>query len=648
MDAWSALWFWPVLPDDDVAPPTVEEWIATLEQILGRSLGVVKHKNAKKNPGEDQLVMGTAASWYELDTIEVMFSAGGAANPETLVDNTPWLRRATTIADEQRFFHWELDFVVAFDRGGFDLQVRNPPWVRPRSDVDALLAEGNPWFQLAVKPTQAAIREKREETLALPGLQDLVIDGTSEVSATAAFVGSPTIYPHLAGLQPDLYRCFMEQTWRHSNDSGITSLVHPESHFVDEKAQTLRGATYRRLRRHWQFINELRLYEEIHHLVDYGVHVYGSEEEPSFLQASSLYHPDTVQRSLDHNGDGVEPGLKDDHGKWDLRPHQNRIIKVDREVLSAWHALLESDDVPVEKTRMVYTVNRAAGDVLEKIAQAPRVAELKPRFSSGWHEKNDRTKGYFDVEWGVAKDWDDAILQGPHLHVATPFFKSPNSTMRNNLDWSDIDLHALEPDALPVTSYKPAGDRDVYDANYTHWDIDGESVPARNYYRIAWRNMAVNNNERTLISAIAPSGITHIHGVTRLAASSNALTVGIGAVMSSIVADYTIRTAPKGTISGITVSRLAAKRQFLPSQVLLRYLRLNTLTDIFADLWRDVWEELAPDDSAEPHPFTLDAWTGGIDYSGRPALGDVGPEWTPDTPLRRETDRRQADRKSVV
>src|SRR5690625_83211 len=657
MDAWCALWFWPltarlttrqVIKDgvasvERITPPSFDEWLAALEALVGT------HQERKKDAQPGGQTLSQAQEWDDLNTAERLdMQFSGALDLKQVRAQHSWLEVCEAVADEHGFFHWELFFGPVFaDRGGFDLQVGNPPWVRPRSDVDALLAEGNPWFQLAIKPTQAAIREKREETLALPGIQDLVIDGTSEVSATAAFVGSPTIYPHLAGLQPDLYRCFMEQTWRHANAAGITSLVHPESHSVDEKAQTLRGATYRRLRRHWQFHNALMLFEVSDH-VKYGIHTYGSEREPSFLQASSLYHPDTVERSLIHSGDGPEPGIKNNDGTWNLNPHKNRIIKVDREVLSSWHALLESDDVPVEKTRMVYTVNRAAGDVLEKIAQAPRVAELKPFFSSGWHEKNDRTKGYFDVEWGVAKDWDDAILQGPHLHVATPFFKSPNSTMRNNLDWSDIDLDALEPDALPVTSYKPAGDRDVYDANYPHWDIDGESVPARNYYRIAWRNMAGNNNERTLISAIVPSGITHIHGVTSLAASSNALTVGIGAVMSSIVADYTIRTAPKGTISGITVSRLAAKRQFLPSQVLLRYLRLNTLTDIFADLWRDVWEELAPDDSAEPHPFTLDAWTGGIDYSGRPALGDVGPEWTPDTPLRRETDRRQADRKSVV
>ena len=49
--------------------------------------------------------------------------------------------------------------------------------------------------------------------------------------------------------------------------------------------------------------------------------------------ASWLYHPDTVARSLVHDGSGPEPGLKDADGNWDLRPHRSRIITVTDETL---------------------------------------------------------------------------------------------------------------------------------------------------------------------------------------------------------------------------------------------------------------------------------------------------------------------------
>ncbi len=72
-----------------------------------------------------------------------------------------WLTVCERVAAQQGFFHWELDFAPAFARGGFDLQVGNPPWVRPRADIEALLAEGDPWWQLALKPSEQEKAAKR-------------------------------------------------------------------------------------------------------------------------------------------------------------------------------------------------------------------------------------------------------------------------------------------------------------------------------------------------------------------------------------------------------------------------------------------------------------------------------------------------------
>src|SRR5690606_151189 len=115
----------------------------------------------------------------------------------------------------------------------------------------------------------------------------------------------------------------------------------------------------------------------------------GSAKEPGFLHAVSLYHPETVIRSLRHDGTGPEPGIKDDEGKWDLRPHSARIMVVDDRVLQSWAELVEGDRTVGRRTRMVYTVNRSVSDVLTKLTNAPQVGDLKPRFSHGWHESID-------------------------------------------------------------------------------------------------------------------------------------------------------------------------------------------------------------------------------------------------------------------
>jgi len=67
--------------------------------------------------------------------------------------------------------------------------------------------------------------------------------------------------------------------------------------------------------------------------------------------------------------------------------------------------------------------------------------------------------------------------------------------------------------------------------------------------------------------------------------------------------------------------------------VVLRALRLNCVTDAYAYLWAECWDEAFLDDSP-----ILER------YDERP----IGPEWTADTPLRRAEDRRNAQAENDV
>src|SRR5699024_4750838 len=268
MNAWCALWFWPVLPDDEIAPPTFHQWLETAQKILGTSLEVVKHKDKRRDPGADQRSFGSARDWDELDMVEMMFGVGGAANTHQLIEKTKWLKRCVEIAKEQRFFHWELDLAAAFDRGGFDLQVGGPTWVRPDLDVAALLGEFDPWWVLANKPSNAEKKDRREQTLDRQGARDAVLAGSRDVAAMAEFVGSAAMFPEMQGTRPDLYRNFMARMWGRAAAGGVITLVHPPSHLTDARAYVLRLETYGRLRRHWRFINDLKLFMEVDNHVE--------------------------------------------------------------------------------------------------------------------------------------------------------------------------------------------------------------------------------------------------------------------------------------------------------------------------------------------------------------------------------------------
>ena len=613
MDAWCALWYWPLTTQ--VTPPSLEEWLDSLERLLGKQV-----KDAKGTDG----TLVDASSWAELETMEeVELGLAGARRVETVIDEHEWLTVVRNVTDTQGFFHWELDFATVFAHGGFDLQVGNPPWVRPNVEFETLLADGDPWWMLTKKPSLADRQERLPRTLARPGVLATVLDGAAETEVLAEFISDQTVYPIMEG-RPDLYRAFMCQVWEHQNDQGISSLIHMETHFTDAKTPGLRAVTYRHLRRHWQFINELQLFDIDHHNA-YGIHIYGSEQPPLFLHATSLYHPETVIRSLKHDGSGEEPGFKDPHtGTWDLRPHSARIGSINEEVLKTWQSVTESDDW--RSTPMVSTVNSAAARTLTTLATQPRIGSLDLHFSTGWNETTDFQKGLFSKQWGAAS-WDDAILQGPHFHVSTPLYKQPNESMKHNLDWTSTDLEVLPANAEPITQYKPAGDRTTYDRLYTRWDDSS----ARDHYRIAWRAMAANTGERTLIPAIIPPGTAHPNGV--FSSGSATITgrslVAAQASLSSLLADFTLRALPKSGIYFPDFSRLPAlpHNNPLTTRVVLRALRLNCVTDAYADLWAECWSDSFVTDSP-----ILER------YDERP----IDPKWTAGTPLRRAEDRRNA------
>ncbi|MCD2262880.1 class I SAM-dependent DNA methyltransferase [Dietzia aurantiaca] len=622
MDAWCALWFWPltgarlVVDDEAVTPPTLDQWINGLEALLGKAYSDAPKARGRYGASEGQYRLGDDLTWEEINSAEDIDRAlAQEARIETVLREHPWMVVCERVAGSSGFFHWELDFSPVFARGGFDLQVGNPPWVRPRTDEDALWGESDPWWILVHKPTQAAKAKRRELTVTRPGALDIFADGIAETVVTSKFLNDATQYPLLVGQQPDLYRAFMQRTWRSAGDDGIVTLIHPESHFTEKKAAPLRRETYMRLRRHWQFINTLKLFD-IAHLFVWGIHCYGPKRNsPSFLSATNLYHPTTVIDSLIHNGTGPLPGLKNDDDYWDLRPHSDRINHVDRETLELWKSILEDEDTPTLDSRMVYSVTREAEGVLRKLAAAPRIKELGLQYSAGWHETADKKKGYFDTQWAVPASWDDVILQGPHFSVANPFAKQPNPTLRSTGDWTAIDLEAMPPDFIPATAYQPnrADPSLNYDAGYRLiTQQDAEPVSARSVIRVGWRRMAAMTGFRTMYPALIPSGAAHVHMVESAASSTQSDRTDLliaGSSLSSLLIDFLLRSTGGGDIHGSTVEGLPhGPRSVLMDAAVARFLEINCLTSVYSPLWEEV----------------------------------TGTGWTPEIPLRKAEERRQA------
>lgn len=623
MDAWCALWSWPVTTS--VAAPDWDQWVGGLEAVLGIAPKADKFEKC------GQISIAGDLSWYELDSAEDTDRTFSQAKPiAAAIREFPWLGVAADIAQAQGFHHWELDFAPVFTRGGFDLQVGNPPWVRPDWDEAAVLADFDPWWQLANKPPEAVKRGKLAESLAVPAQCAILLDERANQAGQNEHLGSAIDRPVLGGLQPDMYRCFMERTWRSMAPAGTVSLIHPESHFTEARANTLRRESYRRLRRHWQFRNELKMFAEINHTRSFGVHVYGARSDTRFMQAAALYQPEVVTRSFRHDGDGPAPGVKDPEGQWDIRPHAERIIEVTETELAGWAALIDEPGTPAAEARMLYPVNRASADVLEKVAAAPRLSDIGFQWTAGWHESADRKLGHFESRSAVPDRWPDVILQGPHLTVATPIYQESNPTMRNNVDYSGINLETLPIDFIPRTNYQAARPTTEYLAAYPHWGDE----PSSSYYRLAWREMCDTATVRTLQSALLPPGPTHVHAVHTLTlVGDNRKLAVLAGVSHSLVTDFMIKVIGNNHIKASTWLRLPCPIDHaLTDHLVLRTLRLNCQVEPFTDLWNELYEE----------SWQQDSWTPNIPTHTGTTLAAPGPTWTAQTPFRLAADRRQA------
>ncbi|MDT0611325.1 Eco57I restriction-modification methylase domain-containing protein [Streptomyces lancefieldiae] len=635
MDAWCALWFWPVGQPDTPTPPSMEEWLSFSEAVLGVPAAKAKARPSGRIGGgaaglEDEFGLFADTGEFEKLAMDDEFDRlmSQCVDLPSVMLRFPWLSEIDRISRREGFFHWELEFAHIFERAGFDLQVGNPPWVRLDWEDHISLAEFDPWFGLNEKASEKSKNRKREAALSDPNIMQGYLADLGFWAGLTESLRSPIYHAVLDGLRTNLYMNFMERTWRNLGKRGVIGLLHPESHFSDPRAGVLRAATYGRLRRHWQFRNEVRLFEEVHNTFEYGMHIYGPPRVPSFLNMSSVFHPDTAERSLVDSGGGEVPGIQFEAGGWDTRPHCDRVIKVDVSTLTSWAALMESPGVPAVHARMIRPLAVDDSEALDVIAQIPqRLNGYVFWWTSALNEKTSKDDGLIEWRTHFPSSWSEVVLQGPHFTAGNPFNKQPNPGCRSNKDYSVHSLEELAEDALPRTNYARSSSLESFKLAQPTW---GDRI-ATDYFRVIWRNMTSSELERGLHAALIPPGPTHVHTVHTMALADNRSTAIFGGLWAALPFDYLVK------VSGASKVNIELAQNFpaplthpLTSPLLLRILRLSCLTSDYAPLWKELFEPA----------WLADRWTD--PDSPRPPIQAVDRTWSMATPLRTEYDRRMA------
>ncbi|MAU84681.1 MAG: restriction endonuclease subunit M [Gordonia sp.] len=653
MDAWCALWFWPLTgsvedsDDGHPGPPDLDEWIVTLEELLGAA-GITKVDKSQASfqdlaEGFDELAL--------IDDREREFS--GMRSIPDLVVRHQWLGTARAIAQDQGFFHWELDFATEFKRGGFDLQVGNPPWVRPAWNDDAALSEFDPYFTLQAKISTPVFDTRRHSVLRDASNRGRYLRDLSGWAGTVERLGSPIEHPRLIGLKVNLYTNFMEKVWRNAREEGVSGLIHPEGHFVDPKAGQLRAAAYELQTKYFNFIEANRWFDGVESPSQtFGLHFYRKSKRAilGFDMVTNLQSVDTLDGSYVVQSDSDDiPGTSYAWGQRDLRPHSSRIMHVDSSVLGECAKLFDPVGTAANEARLFRPVTKEHLEILSVLSgQRRRLADIGYRWTLVWDEKKAKTDRRIEWRTKYPPSWSEVVYQGPHFTVATPFAKEPNEFCKSKNDYSAWDLEVLPEYVIPRTNYQRACERDQYEAGISRWD----GRLATDYWRIAWRRRVDYSTYRTFEAALVPPGLAHVHTVHSCTVSTcvspvhtvpdfsaraedmlnTALVAGLWA---SLPFDYLVKVSGKSDVHADLIDRLPAPIDSDASPYLLqRTLRLNCLTRDYAPLWEGLHLACFAEDEWSP---SFASYLAGADIM---AVGER--KWSMLTPLRTDLVRRAA------
>lgn len=612
MDYWCALWFWPIDKAEEL--PSRSEFFMDMEMILK---GVME---TTVSDGQMSL-FGDNEETEESVRLE-------SVNLTQLCMQFPRLQIAKDIADANKFMHWELEFAEIFaDRGGFDLTIGNPPWVCLRWNEQDLLSDKNPVFAIKNLTATQTI-QRRKEALDDNSTYLLYFCEYESMAGQQGFLGATQNYSDLVGMKTNLYKCFLPQAWYYGSEKCVSAFVHPDGVYDDPKGGILREKLYPKLKYHFQFENELNLFEGTndHGRMKFSLNVYGNNETSSFDAISNLFHPSTIDDCYSLNYTDDIPGIKDKNDNWNINGHPCRVVRVNNQELMLFANLFDDND-DYSKARLPLIHANQLIEVLTIInnyEHSIKKDELVDISTVMW----DETKSLKD---GITKKFEDfpidnisTIYSGPNIGLANPIFKSCRKPCDHNSDYDLIDITNIKASGIQRLKYSVGC--------YTN-DYISKSPFKGNYisdYRIVMREMVGTAAERCLLATIIPPESGHILTVFGMKIKDDIYNVA--GSFASIVSDYFIKAVGRNHMQLPILSSLPHIVGKYTDELCVRSAMLNSLNSRYDDLWHREYNE----------NWRKSKWTKEDKRLSNTSFFNLCDRWEWSTPLRSDYERRQA------
>lgn len=622
MDYWCSLWFWDMRKAEYL--PNRLQYINDIADILSIDLTQAEITSGQMDLGLEIGSVGSQAQQMIIDKTQ----------QSNLFDNKERLEEVRALSNQHRFFHSQLEFIEVFkDRGGFDIAVGNPPWLKLQFEEKGLMSETFP--ELFIRKVSAPkVRELQNSYLKIKKQKEIYYWELIEIEGSSTFMNARQNYPLLVGQQTNLYKCILENGFSLISKKGFLGLLHPEGVYDDPKGQPLRKEIYPRLKYHFQFKNELMLFSEIDHHNIYGCHIYsGEKRDVNFVSINNLFNPSTIYGSLIHKGKGISGGYKIQNkqsGKleWNVLPHLDRVINITKDELLIMAMTFENNK-DWEDTKLISIHTKGFLRVLNKISRFPNKLNQDLYHTECWHETGSQNDGTLKrtTKWANYNEYE-WILNGPHFFISNPLYKTPREDCNQNSEYDIINLQEIKGDFVPRTNYSPILNSSEL-INLTrelrpniYW-IDE--------YKVCFSGRLSLTGERTLQPALFPPKVSHIHAVASVYLENITDLIEFAGLSSSLILDFFIKILGKSGLYKSSIQAFPCKlTNFYKSALIIRTLLLNSLVNAYSALWEISWHEAYKEDHWSKNDNRLKSFN------------SLTKEWQWETPLRNWYERRQA------
>lgn len=472
-DLWVAAWFWRQPPVDVSANDP--HWPPPLDGQIYRELVLLIH-------GENRQF--------------------------TTFDSTPYLQEVERIVEQVRPFHWELEFPELYFTSdglprydsGFNAVIANPPWDTVKPNSREFFSSYDPGF----RELERAVAEKRQDEL----VQDAEIrvawnDYVHTIENQVDYIRLSEIYPNQSvevngsktGGDANTYKLFLERAYQLLTNNGKVGQIVKAGIYKDEGATGLRQLLLQRSSFDFLYAlsNEKKIFPSVHHSERFALVGFTRSGTKADIQISFAITTREAIRSED---------LPEYLTENDLLMHvpQTLVERFSPDTLSI---------MELRSQRDVDLVEHIYGDwplLSERLDNTWSVT-----FTREFDITNDRD--LFNTE---RKGWP--LVQGEMIHQYTHRFGEPNYWIKPERGIAELarkELQRLEK-ALDsyagINSHRNASTRrervstllkERGRGSLTSDDLRTDAEAPR----LAFRKVAANTNERTLISAILPGGV---------------------------------------------------------------------------------------------------------------------------------------------